>query len=394
MQTLVGGGGTTIRFSHAILQVYFTERLLTDDARRRSLARRLTGNSVVRTVATRCGWREHSITTTLIERTASNELLQALTIWCGKSGTGDRERVAKELRGRAGTCRDDAALRLVVTGMEILSSRGDPAVRKTFGAEAVCRAFEAAGRLAKLAAIDRLGELQLPCAYDLLVGLAQAPKQDHGVRLHAARTLAAGGEQAYRSVRNLLLGRDLAQIGAAAKQGAAWAIHDLTVLGWVLPGLSTGTRDGPFADETRAQVEALADLVRDKVRLDVEASIAQGFKLAALADPEGPVDDLVLDLLRGFKARFWFSRILLLQALCVRTAGQPRNHEVVDRFGRVEQSSRSIRSSARPPASAERPFASAAGSAMSGATRARPSPGRAAAWTRRPPSCSPTSHSC
>jgi NACHT domain len=171
VQTLVGGNETTIRFSHALLQVYFTERLLADDASRPPPVRWLTGKAVLRTLAIRCGLRESRVRTALIERTASSELLWALAIWCNKTDNATRKLVAQELRGRAGRCRDDAALRLVVTGIEILSPLGDAPVRKMFEEDAA-QAFKASGQPARLAAIRSLGEIDLPWAYDLLLDQA------------------------------------------------------------------------------------------------------------------------------------------------------------------------------------------------------------------------------
>jgi hypothetical protein len=137
-----------------------------------------------------------------------------------------------------------------------------------------------------------------------------------------------------------MLRRGVDHIEARARKGDELAFRNLMVLGWVLPSLCTRMSEGPFADELREQVRALTDLVRHEAQLDLEAAITQGFKLDALADSSRPADQLALDLLREGKTRFWFSRIMLLHALCVRTAGnQHPNPDVVDHFLTTKTSS-------------------------------------------------------
>jgi hypothetical protein len=87
--------------------------------------------------------------------------------------------------------------------------------------------------------------------------------------------------------------------------------HDLAVLGWILPALSGRVQDDRLEDE----VERLVALVRRGMPLGVEASVAQGFKLGASVNPTGARLHSLHELLNA--SRFWYSRIVLLQAIAV-----------------------------------------------------------------------------
>ena len=95
----------------------------------------------------------------------------------------------------------------------------------------------------------------------------------------------------------------------------------LKVVAWMLPSLRSVAGLGALDRRLGTyQGQLLSYANRLSVQRGLEASIAQGLKLDATQNPRLPNDPLALDLLRpgAGSARFWFGRVLLLEALTVR----------------------------------------------------------------------------
>jgi hypothetical protein len=132
------------------------------------------------------------------------------------------------------------------------------------------------------------------------------------VRWTAARSIVEGGTEAYRALRTEVTGLMSYVTGTPVVDWKDPQLHQVAVLGWILPALATAA-EGPDRDELRGFVSELVD--RAVGWPTVEASLAQGFKLAAMRDP-AVAEPLTLELLD--RARYWYSKVVLLQAICIR----------------------------------------------------------------------------
>ncbi|HSD78348.1 MAG TPA: hypothetical protein VLA98_13135, partial [Solirubrobacteraceae bacterium] len=288
VETFALGDGTGVRFAHAISQAYFLSRLLRDDPG---------------------AWRE------LVEGTPSAEMNRALVMWSARDGDRDRAaEVGDALVARAAALDADRALLLLVTAGEVASAVG----RDEFGAlagDGAGGAWRGASVRARLAAIRRLE--RCAGAWSLRALRERTRDENYRVRWAAARAIAASGDAAWD-----VLGRDFERLvtEGAARRSASWTdreTHDISVAGWILPALAPALRE-PGRTAAGRLVERLAGLV-PQVPAGTEASLAQGFKLDALTNPAGPVAPAAWELLT--RARFWYSRIVLAHAACIRAIG-------------------------------------------------------------------------
>ncbi|HEX6755479.1 MAG TPA: hypothetical protein VF109_05985 [Mycobacteriales bacterium] len=274
----------SVRFTHAIVQSYFTRRLFL---------------------------RHPALSRPLLAEVATTELMNALSMWCaGEDGDAPEraEAVAVALVAQARERAEDTGLRLVTTAVTLLAALGDERV-ESVGALAR-RAWDVAGQAEKLSAIPRLGLVGTPWTWRFLLQRTDDP--DYAVRWAAGRSIVDGGAEAYGALR--------AEITALMEYATAtppedWhdpELHRTAVLGWLLPALATAA-DGPDRQELRGFVGALVGTA--VARPTVEASLAQGFKLDAMRSPAA-AEPLELELLD--RARYWYSRVILLQAICIR----------------------------------------------------------------------------
>jgi hypothetical protein len=279
------GDDATVRFNHAISQAYLTSRFLgvAPDASR-----------------------------SLIEHTTSMEMREALLMWCvRKRDPRTAERVRRALLERAAALGDDRALALVVTAAEIASSLGLSEFAGVAG-KAEEQAWAKASPRGKVAAVTRLAGRNDPWVFARLYEGTR--DRNYRVRWSAARAIVDGGAEAYAALASEFA--DLLDYGESVKP-AEWndrEKHDLSVLGWILPAFADCVRD---ADRPRlnGDLKRLTALVRHDIPLGTEASIAQGFKLGAFVNPEADILHPALELLDD--CRFWYSRIVLLHAICV-----------------------------------------------------------------------------
>jgi hypothetical protein len=283
------------RFSHAILQAYFTQRLFN---------------------------RHPDTWKALLSETATTEFVDALEMWCLAGRGADRaEAVAGELRSQAERQLEDAGLRLVTTAATVVGPLGNDKVEACV-ADLAEAGWEVAAQSEKLATIPRLGRLDVPWSWQFL--FRQTNDVDYAVRWAAAEAIVEGGADAYR-----VLQPQIAELMgfATTTPPTSWRdprLHQIAVLGWILPSLATET-EGPTREELRSYVRELIDPA--VARPTVEASLAQGFKMDAIRHPHGGADRFELELLAS--ARYWYSGVVLLQAMCIRCIdGEPDQRAV------------------------------------------------------------------
>jgi NACHT domain len=302
---------TGLRFTHAISQAYFLSRRLRDcsDA-----------------------WPE------LIKGEPSAEMSSALVMWCARDGDSERATaVGGAIIARAHELDADRALLMLVTAAEIASVVGLEDFAALEGA-GKWEAWHRASPRAQLAAIRRLRRRK--DAWNLRTLMERTrDKQHYRVRWSAAQALAAAGEATWR-----VLGPEFAQTVSAAAARDDWSdpkrrneTHDISVACWILPALASRLAE---PDRTAAAnlVTTLADLVPN-LPAGTEASLAQGFKLDALKNGVGPVATTVWTLLD--RADFWYSRINLAHAVCIRTiADRGANPDAIDRLSELARHDR------------------------------------------------------
>jgi hypothetical protein len=174
---------------------------------------------------------------------------------------------------------------------------------------------------------------------------ALAHDKDYLVRLTAARRLAELGDTAVAVIERSL--DEVSERRDADTTDDALLCRSLEC--WLLPSLyATARARRTWVGERLAHWLALPPGADHPV---VEASLAQGFKLAAIrpaARVEGPVEEArwAATLLEG--VRFWYSQVNLLQAVTVWDAGRP-HHESAHRVigARVSHPHTFVRRTAR-----------------------------------------------
>jgi len=214
------------------------------------------------------------------------------------------------------------------------------------------------------------------------------------VRLAAAQQIGAGGNDAFQELEqrfqeNTPAGGDgratLEKLKQALYERDADGAHDphaerrLSIEAWLLPMLvgSDTSSDVPGKGPAASRLDEWLDLVGAGMPLSIEAALAQGFKYAANRRPQHPFESAKTrehlakraeQMLK--KADFWFTRLTLLQALCLwRLAGASRRPgEEVD--GRRDVAAR-VNQWIGWPAKAEHRFVLEAAKLVTAAIRTR-----------------------
>jgi hypothetical protein len=104
----------------------------------------------------------------------------------------------------------------------------------------------------------------------------------------------------------------------------------LRAAAWVLPCLRSLCTETTASERlVRAQQRLCVHALHLTEQRGLEASIAQGLKLDAVRDPELPPDPVALQMLRPGQeqAKFWFSRVMLLQAVTTRCLRDERDQD-------------------------------------------------------------------
>ncbi|HET7048804.1 MAG TPA: DEAD/DEAH box helicase family protein [Solirubrobacteraceae bacterium] len=178
--------------------------------------------------------------------------------------------------------------------------------------------------------IEELGSIHSQRAYETLWGYATGAP-DYSVRRRAMRVLLEGGGDAVKSALGQV--EQVMQKAKAFRQTHALPVNDdrgapfddLRAVAWVLPSLRTvcrGTAASCALDEYQLRLREHAEQMT--TQSGMESSIADGLKQDAMRDPGKPVDEFALEMLDPGKrpAIFWFTRVLLVQAVARRCLGR------------------------------------------------------------------------
>jgi DNA polymerase III delta prime subunit len=207
-------------------------------------------------------------------------------------------------------------------------------------AEACLRSKAGAGSVAKRAALSQLATLGSDQAVEALWEYAH--DAHYGTRWHAVEFLvqrcSAGTSERGEKIRHPVNGpayRVIAsEIEDALKEGEellsrrARSVDDrhpkvilLKQLAWMLPALRAVVTEPDLSEEINGYLERLLQLEKSNAMAQrgLEASIAQGFKVAARLRPKGEFDPEAEEMLRK-RAVFWYSQLNLLHALALRMA--------------------------------------------------------------------------
>jgi hypothetical protein len=295
-----------VRFGHTILQAYFTQRLFnTDEAL----------------------WRF-----VLDGTLATTELMTALEMWCLHRGDpAHAHTVATALLEQSVKSRGDGGLRLAVTAAEILGGRLDAATTVVLE-KRIVEAWERASQPARLAAVPRIRALDLAWGYRFLYTRFFDP--DWVVRWTVAEAIAQGGDLAYEILQQEIEDAVVYAEQTPSRQWRSELGQNLAMFAILLPALGTAAT-GQAHDDIRRLVERLVEAaVRGNFQAGGEAALAQGFKLDAMRFPDAPIDPQACRLLPT--VRFWYAKMMLVQAICRRAVGRPeRDREALRLLRRV-----------------------------------------------------------
>ena len=218
------------------------------------------------------------------------------------------------------------------------------------------------GRLTveKQSLVDAIASLG---AHEALWESATAANQDYAVRREATRKLVAHTDSAI----NLIGPRISDVIDAGWRHVGQYGQSDddtgelfdkFRAVAWILPSLYT--KAGELGRKLEHSPQDLLKLARKlTIQLGLESSVAQGIKLDAMTNPDAPVDEFALRMLEGsehtFRAKFWFTRILLLQAVTrrcfpskpTRVAARPKVAAIVKAAASDDLEHKFVRETAR-----------------------------------------------
>lgn len=197
-------------------------------------------------------------------------------------------------------------------------------------AESELRRNGALGR-EQLPVVGALADLRIPSAYEALWKYA-TEGHDYAIRRAAIKALSRGGARAVEALIPIIadvmdgIEQHAASIAEPSRDDRGEPFDALRAVAWMLPSLRSVAGLGALDRRLgKYQTQLLAYSRTLTVQLGLEASIAQGLKLDAVQKPVLPNDPLAFELLQPgpSRARFWFSRVLLLEALAIRYASDP-----------------------------------------------------------------------
>jgi hypothetical protein len=197
-------------------------------------------------------------------------------------------------------------------------------------AESELRRNGALGR-EQLPVVGALADLRIPSAYEALWKYA-TEGHDYAIRRAAIKALSRGGARAVEALIPIIadvmnrIEQHAASVAEPSRDDRGEPFDALRAVAWMLPSLRSVAGLGALDRQLgKYQTQLLSYSRTLTVQLGLEASIAQGLKLDAVQKPVLPNDPLALELLQPgpSRARFWFSRVLLLEALAIRYASDP-----------------------------------------------------------------------
>jgi hypothetical protein len=188
---------------------------------------------------------------------------------------------------------------------------------------------------AKLGTVRRLGDAarkvakhpdKNPPAYSALFEIGCLEERSYRVRLAAAQELGAGSDRAFEALGDVLGAPkpDAANVQTSERR------RQETMRAWLAPMLVGSVTSKDNRDEARRQLGEWLTLVGDQpgqgkpLPLALEVALAQGFKHAANRRRRHPhardetrehLAEQAREMLT--RARFWFSRLTLVHALCL-----------------------------------------------------------------------------
>jgi hypothetical protein len=152
--------------------------------------------------------------------------------------------------------------------------------------------------------------------------------RDYRVRRSAMKTLLGAGDD---SIKSALENVDCVMASAEkfvsdqptlpVVDDRGEVFDDLRAVAWILPSLRSvcdGTDASARLNEYQTRLRDYAEAIT--LQWGIEASIADGLKQDAMRDPTLPPEQFAIDMLKpdSKRAVFWFTRILLVQAVARR----------------------------------------------------------------------------
>lgn len=282
LDTFTLGDDLAVRFKHTIMQSYFAARFV---RRNPAAARDLLGR-------------------------AGPESLAAVAIWASAAPDGRAEEAAAALLDRAAFLDHDSALAFALTAHDIAGESAPALAARAAGAAE--QAWEQATPRGRLAAVRTLDGRGSRWSHEFLFRATR--DASYRVRWTAATAIAAGGSAALAALEHEFAAIVRTATDTPVTEWSDAATHDISVLCWIAPALAASV-DEPAQHIVEGHARRLAALVPNGMPLGTEASLAQGFKLAALHGPTEWADTCAGELLA--RASFWYARITFLHALCV-----------------------------------------------------------------------------
>jgi hypothetical protein len=268
--------------------------------------------------------------------------LRSLALVFASAQTGDTdlpEFVIERLLGRVAASNGSAAptygrSNWIATAAEI-SVRGPRCATAATeaivsGAESELRRNGALGR-EQLPVVGALADLRIPSAHEALWRYA-TEGHDYAIRRAAIKALSRGGARAVEALIPIIADvmdrteQHADSVFEPSRDDRGEPFDALRAVAWMLPSLRSVAGLGALDRRLgKYQIQLLSYARTLTVQQGLEASIAQGLKLDAAQKPVLPNDPLALELLQpgDSRARFWFSRVLLLEALTIRYPSDP-----------------------------------------------------------------------
>jgi len=185
----------------------------------------------------------------------------------------------------------------------------------------------------QLGLVREIRYLECDAAYEALWAFAAAAHASYRVRREAVRALVNAAPDAVhvavKKVGAALADADVyRRLHPTSADDRGEPFETLRAVAWLLPCLRTGA-SGPLRDQLGAYQDRLLELEKSITeQRGLEGSIAQGLKLDAMWHHAEAPDPLALEMLGGARhrpeggerrAKFWYSRVLLLQAVTRRS---------------------------------------------------------------------------
>lgn len=279
---------------------------------------------------------------TTLGEASDSARVQLAMVFAAAAGKGDRfcELACEKLLANGEDDNSDQSLLRAAAAAEIARAGGFReldrkiakrciAARPDAGPVAKRAALEQVTLLGGNAAIDALWEFGHDADYDTRWGAVQKLTQrcTETETEDGQRHRDPVGLEAYRRLQPKVQGAldTAARLDPGEGELDDWdpRLVPLKQAGWMLPPLACRARQPELRRTVRRQLSELIELEKAEVtkQRGLEASIAQGFKAAALLSPEAPPSDEARELLK--RARFWYSQLNLVHGIALQMSASP-----------------------------------------------------------------------